>query len=357
MGNKDKLVISNLYKTYNSKDFSVEDVSINVKEKEFIVLVGPSGCGKTTILRMIAGLEKITKGDIFIDGILVNDIQPKDRNLSMVFQNYALYPHMNVFKNIAIPLETRKVKKNIVKQKVEEISQMLGLEAYLKRYPRQLSGGQRQRVAIGRAIAREPSLFLMDEPLSNLDAKLRVKMRSEIVKLHKRIGATTIYVTHDQVEAMTMADRIVVMHKGKIQQIGTPKELYENPKNLFVAGFIGNPQMNFIEGEISNNRVMVNGEYLNLNGKNSTLKEKEKIILGIRPNHIEILNERLDNCFEISIVHVEYLGSHYAIQFLVNGTIVSATVSPEVLEKNTRFYGRFNLQRIYLFNKESGERI
>jgi multiple sugar transport system ATP-binding protein len=239
--------LTNVYKEYEKGNFAVRDFSLETGEHEFVVLVGPSGCGKSTTLRMIAGLEEITGGEIYIDGKLVNDVEPKNRDIAMVFQNYALYPHMTVFDNIALSLQIRHVPKDIIKKRVEEVAETLGISQYLKRKPRALSGGQRQRVALGRAIVRQPKVFLLDEPLSNLDAKLRNQMRAEIIKLYHSLGTTFIYVTHDQVEAMTMASKIVVMNEGVIQQIGSPREIYHHPANLFTAGFMGSPQMNFFE--------------------------------------------------------------------------------------------------------------
>ncbi|HQQ17425.1 MAG TPA: sn-glycerol-3-phosphate ABC transporter ATP-binding protein UgpC, partial [Fervidobacterium sp.] len=245
-----QVVLEHVWKVYEGKVEAVKDANFVVEDKEFLVLLGPSGCGKTTTLRMIAGLEEITKGEIKIDGRVVNDVEPKDRDIAFVFQNYALYPHMTVYDNMAFGLKLRKVPKNEIDERVHEAAKILEIESLLDRKPRQLSGGQRQRVAVGRAIVRHPKVFLFDEPLSNLDAKLRVQMRSELKKLHARLEATIVYVTHDQVEAMTMADKIVIMKDGVIQQIGTPYEVYNRPANMFVAGFIGSPAMNFIEGKI-----------------------------------------------------------------------------------------------------------
>ena len=232
---------------------AVEDFNLKIKDQEFIVLVGPSGCGKSTTLRMVAGLEDITRGELYIDGKLMNDVEPKDRDIAMVFQNYALYPHMTVRQNMEFPLKLRKVPKDQIAKKVDEAAEILGIEEYLDRKPKALSGGQRQRVAIGRAIVREPKVLLMDEPLSNLDAKLRNQMRAEIIKLRQRIKTTFLYVTHDQTEAMTLGDRIVIMKDGVIQQVGTPQEVYNQPSNLFVAGFIGVPQMNFYDAKLTKN--------------------------------------------------------------------------------------------------------
>jgi multiple sugar transport system ATP-binding protein len=246
-----EVVLTHVDKVYPGNVKAVSDVNLTVQNGEFVVLVGPSGCGKSTTLRMVAGLEEITAGTISIDGRVVNDVPPKDRDIAMIFQNYALYPHMTVFDNMAFGLKLRRFKKADIQQRVSEAAEILGLTSYLKRLPKQLSGGQRQRVAVGRAIVRKPKVFLFDEPLSNLDAKMRVEMRSEISRLHKRLEATMIYVTHDQVEAMTMGDRIVVMDKGLVQQIADPLALYDQPANRFVAGFIGTPPMNFAEGRLS----------------------------------------------------------------------------------------------------------
>lgn len=276
---------------------AVEAFDLDIQDKEFIVLVGPSGCGKSTTLRMVAGLEEISGGDLFIDGKRVNEVAPKDRDIAMVFQNYALYPHMTVYENMAFPLKLRKMPKDEISKRVHEAADILDITQYLDRKPKALSGGQRQRVAIGRAIVREPKVLLMDEPLSNLDAKLRNQMRAEIIKLRKKIDTTFIYVTHDQTEAMTLGDRIVIMKDGVIQQIGTPQEVFDHPANMFVAGFIGMPQMNFFEAEL----VKENGQYIvslgdirvalspekqaNLSGKRV---EPQSITLGVRPEHITL---------------------------------------------------------------------
>ena len=249
------LKLVNINKIYDNNVQAVFDFNLDIEDKEFIVFVGPSGCGKSTTLRMIAGLEEITDGELYIDDKLVNNVHPKDRDIAMVFQSYALYPHMSVYENMAFGLKVRRIPKDEIDRRIESAAEILGLTPYLKRKPKALSGGQRQRVALGRAIVREPKVFLMDEPLSNLDAKLRVQMRSEIIKIHERVGATTIYVTHDQIEAMTMANRIVVMKDGWIQQIGSPAKLYNEPNNMFVAGFIGSPSMNFIKGQYNDGEV------------------------------------------------------------------------------------------------------
>ena len=280
-------------KIYENGVQAVFDFNIDIEDKEFIVFVGPSGCGKSTTLRMIAGLEEITNGVFKIDDIPMNDVPPKDRDIAMVFQSYALYPHMTVYDNMAFSLKLRKTPKDEIDRRVKEAAEILGLTQYLDRKPKALSGGQRQRVALGRAIVRKPKVFLMDEPLSNLDAKLRVQMRSQIIKIHERVGATTIYVTHDQIEAMTMATRIVCMKDGRVQQIGSPKELYSAPANKFVAGFMGSPAMNFMLGKVEKGAFVIDGASntsINLPAdKKELLKnfEGKKVILGIRPEDIK----------------------------------------------------------------------
>lgn len=297
-----EMKMKNIYKRYdNSDDFAVSDFDMEVKDREFIVFVGPSGCGKSTTLRMIAGLEEITDGELWIGDTLMNDVAPKDRDIAMVFQNYALYPHMTVFDNMAFGLKLRKYKKEEIKERVENAADILGLTPLLDRKPAALSGGQRQRVALGRAIVRDAKVFLMDEPLSNLDAKLRVAMRAEIAKLHQRLNTTSIYVTHDQTEAMTMADRIVILKDGYIQQIGTPKEVYDTPVNTFVGGFIGSPAMNFFEVTLEGNRIK-NSDGLDVEvpqGKLKTLhengfKDGSALTFGIRPEDIQSEQIALD---------------------------------------------------------------
>ncbi|MGX7352538.1 ABC transporter ATP-binding protein [Enterococcus canis] len=288
-----EMALSHVYKKYdNAERYSVTDFNLDINDREFIVFVGPSGCGKSTTLRMVAGLEDITEGELSIGGKVMNDVAPKDRDIAMVFQNYALYPHMTVFDNMAFGLKLRKYDKAEIKKRVENAADILGLTDYLQRKPAALSGGQRQRVALGRAIVRDAKVFLMDEPLSNLDAKLRVAMRAEIAKLHQRLETTTIYVTHDQTEAMTMADRIVIMKDGFIQQIGTPQEVYDTPVNMFVAGFIGSPAMNFFRVTLQDG-VIRDGHGLELRipeGKNKILREKgyegKEVVFGIRPEDI-----------------------------------------------------------------------
>lgn len=291
----------NVNKVYDNNVQAVFDFNLEVKDKEFIVFVGPSGCGKSTTLRMTAGLERITSGEVYIDDVLINDVEPKDRDIAMVFQNYALYPHMTVYRNMAFALELKKLDKEEIDRRVKAAAEILGLTNYLDRKPKALSGGQRQRVALGRAIVRHPKVFLMDEPLSNLDAKLRVQMRTEISKIHKQVGATTIYVTHDQTEAMTMADRIVVMKDGYIQQIGTPKEVYSHPANVFVGGFIGSPSMNFLNCVLRGNKLF----FLNENGEaksaivlNAKLVNQVKDYLEQEAKELPSLLEKYESTLE-----------------------------------------------------------
>ena len=307
---------------------SVDDFNLEIADREFIVLVGPSGCGKSTTLRMIAGLEDITRGELYIDGKLMNDVPPKDRDIAMVFQNYALYPHMTVRQNLEFPLELRKVPKAEMNKMVDEAAEILGITLYLNRKPRALSGGQRQRVAIGRAIVRNPKVLLMDEPLSNLDAKLRNQMRAEIIKLRKKLDATFIYVTHDQTEAMTLGDRIVIMKDGEVQQIGTPQEVFNHPVNEFVAGFIGMPQMNMFDGEVMKNQdgsysVKVGGATIALSDeKQRRLSENgvetQKALIGCRPEHISL--EEVPGAMIEGVVDVsEMMGSSVHLHINVDG--------------------------------------
>ena len=306
---------------------AVDDFNLEIADREFIVIVGPSGCGKSTTMRMVAGLEDITRGELYINGKLMNDVDPKDRDIAMVFQNYALYPHMSVKQNLEFPLELRKVPKDEMEQKVQWAAEILGITPYLHRKPKALSGGQRQRVAIGRAIVRDPQVLLMDEPLSNLDAKLRNQMRAEIIKLRQRINATFIYVTHDQTEAMTLGDRIVIMRDGDVQQIGTPTEVFDHPVNLFVAGFIGMPQMNLFDGEL----VLRDGKYAvrcddaeivlsedkqkNLADRNA---QPQKVVIGVRPEHITL--DKVEGAMIEGVVDVsEMMGSSVHLHVNVGG--------------------------------------
>ncbi len=305
------LELKNVTKIYDNGFQAVTDFNLKIKDKEFIVLVGPSGCGKSTTLRMIAGLEEITKGIFDVDGKVVNNLPPNDRGIAMVFQSYALYPHLTVYENMAFGLELAGFDEDVIEARVNEAARILGLTTYLHRKPRDLSGGQRQRVALGRAIIRNAKIFLMDEPLSNLDAKLRVSMRSELIKIHRQVGATTIYVTHDQIEAMTMADRIVVMNLGRIQQVGTPKELYFDPQNLFVAGFIGDPPMNFVYGHLDGTNFVSNDGSMKFDISNQgedyleQLKDK-RLVFAYRPEHVfyELGGNNPKDCYELE-GHVE----------------------------------------------------
>jgi multiple sugar transport system ATP-binding protein len=333
--------LKDITKRFEGGVTAVSDFSLDVEDKEFIILVGPSGCGKTTTLRMIAGLEEITEGEIYIEDKLVNDVQPKDRDIAMVFQNYALYPHMTVFDNMAFGLKLRKTPKTEIKRRVYEAAKILEIEHLLDRKPKALSGGQRQRVALGRAIVRNPKVFLMDEPLSNLDAKLRVQMRIEISKLHQRLQTTFIYVTHDQTEAMTMGTRIVVMRDGFIQQVDTPQALYERPQNLFVAGFIGSPQMNFIDVTVEKRDdgvylVFGNHSIKMPEGKAKKLIAEDyigkEVIMGIRPENIhdeDIYVETLrDSLVDAKVEVVEMLGSETLLYLFADEISMTARVNP-----------------------------
>ena len=324
---------------------AVDNFNLEIKDKEFIVLVGPSGCGKSTTLRMVAGLEEISGGELYIGGQLMNDVAPKDRDIAMVFQNYALYPHMTVRENIAFPLKLRKVDKTEIDQRVNQAAEILGITEYLDRKPKALSGGQRQRVAIGRAIVREPKVLLMDEPLSNLDAKLRNQMRAEIIKLRQRINTTFIYVTHDQTEAMTLGDRIVIMKDGVIQQIGTPQEVFDHPANLFVAGFIGMPQMNFYDAELTQENgsyaVTLDGAKVVLSGeKQANLKKNNvkpgPITLGVRPEHL-LLSGSEDNAIRGTVDVSEMMGSAVHLHVSACGRDTIMIVPTTEIESSAAF--------------------
>ena len=339
------VVLKDLVKSYDGKKNIIDNINLEIKDKEFIVLVGSSGCGKSTILRLISGLEEITKGEILIDGKVVNNIHPKDRDIAFVFQSYALYPHMSVYDNIAFGLKMRKYDKKTIDEKVREVAKSLNLEELLDRKPRQLSGGQRQRVALGRAIVRNPKVFLMDEPLSNLDANLRVQMRSEIKKLHKKLQTTFIYVTHDQTEALTMGDRIVVLDKGKIQQADTPDEIYNHPQNKFVAGFIG--QMNFIDINIHNGKFNIEGvEFTtdkNIEGDVTVSIRAEKMISGSKS-------------ITVPVDIIEMTGGERIVYFNLNGSKCSARV-PLDYTVNEQITLRLGTEDMYFFDKECGDII
>ena len=351
----------NVTKTYEGNVTAVKDVNLSVEDKEFLVLVGPSGCGKTTVLRMIAGLEEITGGELYIGDRFMNDVPPKDRDIAMVFQNYALYPHMTVFDNMAFGLKLRKYSKSEIEERVTEAAEILGIREYLTRKPKALSGGQRQRVALGRAIVRKPKVFLFDEPLSNLDAKMRVQMRAEISKLHRRLDATMIYVTHDQVEGMTMGDRIVVMKDGVVQQTGSPLELYNKPGNKFVAGFIGTPAMNFFEGRVEKKdklyfeevdggiRLEIPTEY----EKKLTGLEGKELYLGIRPEHISLEAGRLDSTRVMRVELSEPMGNEVFLYFQSRtGQIVSRVTTSIDPKPGTELKMYFDTARAHFFGKE-----
>ena len=346
--------LKNVVKKYDSKTI-INNISLEIKDKEFLVLVGSSGCGKSTILRMIAGLEDITSGEIYIDDKCVNNVHPKDRDIAFVFQSYALYPHMTVYENIAFPLKMRKFKKDEIDKKVKEAAEILNLTEYLGRKPKQLSGGQRQRVALGRAIVRNPKVFLMDEPLSNLDAKLRVQMRSEIKKLHEKLQTTFIYVTHDQTEALTMGDRIVVLDKGVIQQADKPEEIYYNPANTFVGGFLGSPSMNFIKVELDNGNIKFNDYAIALSdNQKEILHERKECIVGIRPEKMDVLNSNYE--FKAPVDISEMLGSEKIVYFNINGSKCAAKVDTQ------KQFGKditlnFNTNDFLFFDSESCLRI
>jgi len=365
------VTLKNVYKVYPGGVTAVSDFNLDIADKEFIVLVGPSGCGKSTTLRMVAGLEEITEGELYIGDKLMNDVAPKDRDIAMVFQNYALYPHMTVYDNMAFGLKLRKTPKAEIDRRVKEAARILDIEHLLNRKPKALSGGQRQRVALGRAIVREPKVFLMDEPLSNLDAKLRVQMRTEITKLHNRLQTTFIYVTHDQTEAMTMGTRIVVMKDGFIQQVDTPQNLYDYPVNLFVAGFIGSPQMNFVdvtlvkEGDavyavFGENKIRIP------EGKVKKFKDPsyigKEVVMGIRPEDLHdeeiFLQSAADSTVKAYVDVVELLGSETYLYLNVSGTDIIARVDPRSTARSgDTIKIALDTNRLHFFDKETEETI
>ena len=359
------LSLKNICKKYPNGFEAVKDFNLEIADKEFIIFVGPSGCGKSTTLRMVAGLEDISSGELKIDGRLVNDVEPKDRDIAMVFQNYALYPHMTVYDNMAFGLKLRKVSKEKIDEMVKEAARILDLEKLLDRKPKALSGGQRQRVAMGRAIVRSPKVFLMDEPLSNLDAKLRVQMRTEIAKLHQRLGATIIYVTHDQTEAMTLGTRIVVMKDGIVQQVDSPQNLYDRPQNLFVAGFMGSPQMNFIDATIE-----VKGDKVYAKTPSMTIElpaEKGKqvadggyngkvVTLGIRPEDVYDAEQapHLTNVFETTINVYELLGAEVYLYSDLDEFPITARVSSSTNARSgSKVKFAFDVAKMHVFDKET----
>jgi len=361
------LKLNHIYKTYDNNVTAVTDFNLEIADKEFIVFVGPSGCGKSTTLRMIAGLEEISKGDLIIDEKKMNEVAPKDRDIAMVFQNYALYPHMTVFDNMAFGLKLRKISKQEIKERVERAAEILGIKEYLDRKPKALSGGQRQRVALGRAIVRDAKVFLMDEPLSNLDAKLRVQMRSEISKLHQRLQATMIYVTHDQTEAMTMASRIVIMKDGVIQQVGTPKEVYDNPINLFVGGFIGSPPMNYFRGTIEGSHFKGDGIDFEIpEGKLKPLRTKgftnRSVVMGIRPEDIHnepvVLNSNPDWVVQAKIIIAELTGAEFMLYSETGNHQFIARVNARLeYHPQDQIKLAFNLNKVHFFDPETEQSI
>lgn len=362
------LSLKNINKIYDNGFHAVKDFNMEIEDKEFIIFVGPSGCGKSTTLRMIAGLEDISSGELEIDGKRMNEVEPKDRDIAMVFQNYALYPHMTIYDNMAFSLKIKKTPKDEIDRKVKEAAKILGIENLLKRKPKQLSGGQRQRVAMGRAIVRNPKVFLMDEPLSNLDAKLRVQMRIEISKLHQKLGTTMIYVTHDQTEAMTLGTRIVVMKDGVVQQIDTPQNLYDHPRNLFVAGFIGSPQINLIDVEVikEEDDVYVKNDYIKLKlpkQKAQTLIEKnyvgKKVVFGIRPESLYDDENYLEKTDKGSIIEApirvyELMGAEVYLYFDLGNDQITARVKPSTKAKvGEKRKFALDMEKTYLFDKET----
>jgi len=350
-----EVILKNIKKAYDKTNI-IDGIDLEIKDKEFLVLVGASGCGKSTILRMIAGLEDITAGEIFIGDKKVNKVAPKDRDIAFVFQSYALYPHMTVYENIAFGLKMRKFSKATIEKKVQEAAEVLDLTEYLDRKPKQLSGGQRQRVALGRAIVREPKVFLMDEPLSNLDAKLRVQMRSEIKKLHEKLQTTFIYVTHDQTEAMTMGDRIVLLDKGVIQQIDTPDNIYHNPRNMFVAGFVGSPQMNFIDGSMINDTLVLDDIPIQLTPQQLAVigPSRRSLIVGIRPENMIDPNGKIR--IGVKVDMSEMLGSEKIAYFYIGKNRCSVKLPP-TFSVDEDMILKIDSETMFLFDEVTGERL
>ena len=346
------LDLKNVTKIYPNGTKAVHETSLSIEEGEFMVFVGPSGCGKSTLLRMVAGLEDITEGEITLDGNLINETDPSERDIAMVFQNYALYPHMNVYNNLAYGLKNRGIDKKDIEQKVNDAAKLLQISDYLERKPSMLSGGQRQRVAMGRAIVRNPKIFLFDEPLSNLDAKLRIQMRLEIKKLQQKVGVTSIFVTHDQTEAMTLADKLAVINNGVIEQLATPIEIYNNPKSLFVAGFIGSPQMNFIEGELKNNTLSAEGFEI----KNIKSDFNGDITLGIRPEHLSQSDNGLIN---LNVDLVEQLGSDNLVygQLKDKKDFCYRCPGNLTIKKGDKLSLNIDNENYFIFDKSSGKRV
>ena len=358
-----EVTVRNVTKVFGKDNLVIDNVNLEIKDKEFFTIVGPSGCGKSTILNMIAGLEEVSSGEIVFDQETVNDLPPARRDVAMVFQSYALYPHKNVFENIAFPLKIRKLPKREIADRVKKTASILGIEHLLSRKPKELSGGQRQRVALGRAIVRKPKVFLLDEPLSNLDAKLRVHMRAELKKLHKEIQTTMIYVTHDQAEAMTLSDRVAILFEGKIQQCDSPQVVYNFPANKVVAEFIGSPSMNFFEGELiredERTRVRFSDQDSLLigEGKKLDLKDNE-IIFGVRPEDVVISLEKKEGWFSGNIFATEPLGNATYVDIQWNGNRLKAEAEPDFqAEPDSPIYFTFKKEKIHLFDKTDGKRL
>ncbi|AVP48990.1 ABC transporter ATP-binding protein [Williamsoniiplasma luminosum] len=353
-----KVELRNLSKKYEGNHaYTLENINLIIDDNDFCVLLGPSGCGKTTLLRMIAGLNSITKGDLLFNSKRANNLAPKDRDIAMVFQSYALYPHMNVYKNMAFGLQMKKERKNVIDTRVKDIAAILNISHLLYKKPSELSGGQRQRVALGRAIVRKPSLFLMDEPLSNLDSKLRENMRIELVKLHQALNTTTIYVTHDQIEAMTMGTKIVLMHDQKIQQVGEPMELYTNPQNLFVANFIGNPTINTFEGKYTNGYFVSENNFIKVPISLKTkLEENEKIYLCSRSEDVKFSTKKDAHC-ELTVIHIEQLGKENEVKGAIDDTNnISVTVENSLkIKPYEKINVRFN--SYFIFDGKTKKRI
>ncbi|TFF84226.1 MAG: ABC transporter ATP-binding protein [Promethearchaeota archaeon] len=353
-----KITLKNVNKIFDPDVHVLKDINLEIKDKEFMVLVGPSGCGKSTCLNIIAGLEYVTDGKVIFDDVDVTYVPPKERRVAMVFQSYALYPHMNVRENMGFALKLSKMDKREIKERVEEASKLLGISQLLDRKPGELSGGQRQRVALGRSIVRNPTVFLFDEPLSNLDAKLRIQMRGEIIKLQRKLKITQVYVTHDQVEAMSMADRIAILHDGKFQQVGTPSDVYNKPANEFVAGFIGSPSMNFFKAKFESNKLIFGEQELSLSSEIANkVKEGEttRVILGIRPEHIKISPESFENSYEVKVTVVEFLGAETIVTFEFPDGIsgmVSASGYYDARMGDTAYIA-FPLGKIHVFDEET----
>lgn len=355
------ITLKSLTKQYTEDKRTLDHISLEIKDKEFLVLLGPSGCGKSTLLRMIAGIEEITQGEVYIGNVCVNEVEPKDRGVAMVFQNYALYPHMTVFENMAYGLKIKKVKRPEREKRIKAAAEMLQIDSLLKRYPSQLSGGQKQRVAIGRAIVKEPKVFLMDEPLSNLDAKLRNEMRIEIKKLHERLDSTFIYVTHDQVEAVTLGDRIAIMAEGKFRQIGTPLEIIECPVDMFVASFISSPPINYVDAVLVNQHgrafVDIDGVRVETSLPIDVVENHPRVVAGIRPEHCFITDE-ISNTFAMEVLFTEIIGTDVLLHLTYKGSdfIVKKSFT-QTYEKGQKLYVGLDASNVNVFDKNTQKNV